>query len=114
MSRRGALELQKRELLFLVKSRLGFSVRTTRGYWALITHVKHPSLTGQERAVIRTLLDPDQIRVSKVDRAVYLFYRALGRKHLCVVAKRVDARNGFIITAYITEKIKEGRVVWKR
>jgi len=97
-----------------VRSRLGFSVRTTRGYWSLITTVKHPGLAGKEQTVIRALAEPDQVRVSRVDASVYLFYRKAGRRYLCVVAKKVNPRLGFIMTAYVTEKIKEGKLVWKR
>jgi hypothetical protein len=100
--------------LFVVDSRLGYAVRTTPGYWALITRVKHPTLAGRERAVIRTLTAPDEIRVSKVDASVYLFYRKLSGKYLCVVSKRLGRDAGFIMTAYITERLKEGRIAWKR
>lgn len=98
----------------MVPSPLGFAVRTTKAYWLLITHVKHPSIAGRERAVQNTLAAPDQVRQSKIDHTVYLFYRQYGRKHLCVVAKRLGPSAGFIMTAYYTEKVKEGQVVWKK
>ena len=101
-------------MLFDVASRLGFVVRTTRGYWALITTVKHPNVKGCEEAVIRTLRDPDQVRVSKTDNTVYLFYRKSGTGHLCVVTKRITRDSGFIMTAYITGRIKEGDIAWKK
>ena len=112
--RRSVQRVEGRAWQFVVQSRLAFAVRTTRGYWSLITSVKHPSLAGQERAVIQTLIEPDQVRASKVDHAVYLFYRKFGRRHLCVVTKRLDPKTGFVMTAYITDRIKEGRIVWKR
>ena len=111
---RALRQTTRREWLFTVRSRLGFVVRTTRGYWLLIATVKHPSLAGHESEVVRTLAEPDQIRISKVDNSVYLFYRKQGKRYLCVVSKRVDARIGFVMTAYVADKIKEGRVVWKR
>ena len=114
MRKRRDMELKARRALFLIDTRLGFVVRTTRGYWTLITSVKHPSLPGKERVVMQTLSDPDEVRVSKVDRTVYLFYRRSGRRHLCVVTKRIAAKAGFIVTAYFTDKIKEGQVLWKR
>lgn len=114
MSKRRDLGLKARRTLFVIDTRFGFAVRTTRGYWTLITGVKHPSLAGQERAVMRTLSDPDEVRMSKVDRSVYLFYRRSGRRHLCVVTKRISAKSGFIMTAYFTDKIKEGQLLWKR
>ena len=97
-----------------MQSRIGFEVRTTRGYWSLITTVKHPSLYDREEAVIQTLIKPDQVRISKIDKTVYLFYRKFGRRHLCVVTKRFEPKTGFIMTAYVTEKLKEGKIAWKR
>ena len=99
---------------FVVRSRLGIAVRTTKGYWALITTVKHPTLAGKEQAVIRTLIEPDQVRKSRSDDSVYLFYRKTGKRYLCVVTKKVEVGKAFIITAYVTENIKEGHVIWKK
>ncbi len=89
-------------------------MRTTPSHWSLITTVKHPTLAGKELDVVRTLKEPDQVRKSRVDESVYLFYRKIGKRYLCVVAKRIGAKAGFVVTAYVTENIKEGRVVWKR
>ena len=99
---------------FVVRSRLGLAVRTTARYWSLITSVKHPTLEGKEPAVIQTLVEPDEIRLSRVDESVYLFYRRKGKRYLCVVVKKAEPKTAFIMTAYVTEKIKEGRVLWKR
>jgi hypothetical protein len=48
------------------------------------------------------------------DLAVFLFYRAVvpGR-WFCAVAKRLNAE-GFLITTYPTDAIKEGERVWSR
>jgi hypothetical protein len=58
--------------------------------------------------------DPDQIRRSRRDPRVHLFYRQadFGR-WTCVVAKRLNDE-GFLITAYPTDKIKEGDMIWNR
>jgi len=40
-----------------------------------------------------------------------LFYLPEGDYYLCVVAKRLNAE-GFVITAYITDTIKEGEQLW--
>jgi hypothetical protein len=100
--------------LFVIPSRLGYAVRTTPGYWRLITTVKHPSIAGKEGAVLRTLKAPDEVRVSRKDDTVYLFYRKMNGKYLCVVTKRLSAKAGFLMTAYITEEMKEGYPVWKK
>ena len=106
-------EIQAHKAHFEVKSKPGILVGTTRTYWNVITHIKHPTLKGKEDAVKQVLCDPDEIRVSKKDSAVLLFYRRIEKRYLCVVVRFLKKR-GFIITAYWTEKIKEGELKWKR
>ncbi len=97
-------------LLFVVPTPLGFPVRTSREYWNLIEQ-KHPEVGGQIDEVKECLRNPDLVRRSKHDSAVYLFYSPQPPYHLAVVAKRLDG-DGFIVTAYLTDKIKEGELVW--
>lgn len=101
------------QTLFQVKTPLGFPVRTTIGYWKVITTVKHPSMAGKENEIKRCLSDPDEIRLSKRDRGVCLFYRRLEEKHVCAVVRQ-ERGHGYIITTYVTDKIKEGEAVWKK
>ncbi len=102
------------ELFFEVSTPLGWSVRTTRSHWDLITTFKHPVMTGQEEKVQGVLRSPDEIRISRGDPSVHLFYK-LERpgRWLCAVAKRLNGE-GFLITAYPTDAIKEGDRVWPR
>ncbi len=102
------------DLLFEVITPLGFRVRVTRAYWELITTVKHPVMAGREADVQETLRHPDEIRLSKSDPSVYLFYKPqrIGR-WVCAVAKRQDGE-GFLITAYPTDAIKEGVRIWPK
>ena len=60
---------------FVVETPLGFRVRTTVDYWDLITTIKHPAIRGREDDIKATLMHPDEIRVSKNDPQVFLFYR---------------------------------------
>ena len=53
------------------------------------------------------LENPNEIRVSRKDAKVYLFYRKLNGKYCCVVTKHLNG-DGFIVTAYITDRIKIG------
>jgi len=102
------------EILFEVETPLGFQVRTTVGYWELITTVKHPIMRGREVDVQTTLSHPDEVRLSKSDPQVFLFYRADGEKRwVCGVTKKLNGE-GFLITAYRTGGIKEGTVVWQK
>ena len=96
--------------LFEVATPLGFSVRTTAGYWSLL-EAKHPKVRGRAQDVAQVLARPDQVYQSQQDRAVFLCYRTDQRRLLCAVVKRLDGE-GFLITAYPCDKIKEGDRIW--
>jgi hypothetical protein len=102
------------ELLFEVLTPLGFTVRVTRERWQLITTVKHPVMAGREGIVKDTLEKPEQIRRSRSDQQVLLFYRGEGaNRWVCAVAKQATDQ-GFLITAYPTDAIKEGTQIWPK
>jgi hypothetical protein len=102
------------DILFEVKTPLGFSVRTTQAHWELIIMVKHPVMQNHLQAVQETLANPDEVRLSKTDPQVYLFYGENGSKRwVCAVTKRLED-SGFLITAYRTSAIKEGDLIWRK
>ncbi|MBI3358762.1 MAG: DUF4258 domain-containing protein [Nitrospirae bacterium] len=102
------------EVLFEVLTPLGFRVRVTRAYWELIITIKHPVMVGHEQDMKEVLQNPSEIRQSRSDLDVYLFYKPDGIKRwVCAVAKQLDG-NGFLITAYPTDAIKEGVLVWPK
>jgi hypothetical protein len=101
------------EIAFAVKTKQGFLIKTTKAYWNIITNIKHPSIWGKEKAVKETLFFADEIRISKRDPDVYLLYKKYGDKFLCAVV-RIHKKEGFIITAYYTKRIKEGELQWKK
>lgn len=100
------------ELLFEALTPLGFRVRVTRAYWELLITVKHPVMAKRENDVKETLENPGEIRRSRSDPDVYLFYKPerIGR-WVCAVAKQRDG-DGFLITAYPTDAVKEGERLW--
>jgi hypothetical protein len=76
--------------------------------------VKHPVVAGRENDVQAVLRNPDEIRISKSDPNVYLFYRSESVKRwLCAVTKRLNGE-GFLITTYLTDAIKEGEYLWPK
>ena len=102
------------DLLFEVLTPLGFSVRVTRARWEFLISVKHPVMAGREDVVQSTLQSPEQVRQSRSDSDVMLFYRAeRSDRWVCAVAKQT-ADSGFLITAYPTDAIKEGTQVWPK
>lgn len=101
------------DIHFEVRSALGKLIRTTHSHWELITILKHPEIDGKETEVKKCLSDPVEIRMSSEDQNVYLYYLPYEKYYICVVARHLN-EEGFIITSYITDKIKEGETVWKK
>jgi len=109
-----AQDIPARDLLFEVDTPLGFRVRVTRSYWELITTTKHPVMAGREADVQATLQKPDEIRRSRNDPSVFLFYKSeQKRRWVCAVSKRLNG-DGFLITTYPTDAIKEGEQIWPK
>jgi hypothetical protein len=102
------------DAIFEVMTPLGFRVRVSRSHWKLIITVKHPAMAGRELDVKKILEKPDEIRLSRSDPAVYLFYRSeRKRRWVCVVTRRLN-EEGFLITTYLTDAIKEGVRIWPK
>ncbi len=108
------LKKNTNKTLFEVRAKNGGLIRTSRKYWRLITRVKHPLVAGKEEEVIKTLKDPILIKESIADKKVHLYYTKMNSsKYFCVVVKN-EGRRGFIITAYITNRIKKGKLIWQK
>jgi hypothetical protein len=102
------------DILFEARTPLGFSVRVTKARWELIITVKHPVMAGREAGVKLALESPDEIRQSRTDSEVLLFYKEEAtRRWVCAVAKQAG-QEGFLITAYPTDAIKEGTRIWPK
>ena len=101
-------------LYFEVITPLAFTVRVTLSYWELIVTIKHPVMANRDKEVKETLENPDEIRVSHSDSKVFLFYKAQRPDGwICAVTKRLDGE-GFLITTYPTDAIKEGERIWPK
>ncbi|ASC71103.1 hypothetical protein XM38_020530 [Halomicronema hongdechloris C2206] len=76
----------------------------------------HSEMDGLEPQIEIVLQQPETVCQSNTDLQVQLYYRyyeqtAVGAKWLCVVVKHL-ADDAFIITAYLTDRIKQGVVLW--
>ncbi len=87
-----------------------FLARTTFEYWQYPTSKKHKIMEGKEGIVKEILHKPDEIRQSKIDRDVFLYYRRFDKLY-CVVVKHAG-EEGFLITTYPVNKVKEGEIIW--
>lgn len=98
-------------LYFDVTTPLGRRIRVTVAYWNIIVTIKHPIMQGKEDLVQQALQSPMEIRQSRSDPDVYLHYVAEPPYLICAVARYLNG-DGFLITAYRTNKIKEGTLLW--
>ena len=94
----------------------GFGVRLTVERQAHI--LQHPEMAGLEEAIADTLEAPKEVRLSRSDTAIRLFYQyyentPVGAKWLCVVVKYLAA-DAFVVTAYLTDKLKAGDILWPK
>lgn len=62
-------------------------VRTTPTYWARIVTLKHPLMRGREEWVQCALRNCSEVRRSKKDQAVQLYYAPDPPYPVCVVVK---------------------------
>jgi hypothetical protein len=107
------MDEQSDSLLFDVETPLGFRVHCYRSYWTRKVVAQHPVMADRIEDVKRTLTTPEEIRLSTTDEGVYLFYTADEKRFVCAVARQTNGE-GFLITAYPTDKVKQGKVVWTR
>jgi hypothetical protein len=100
--------------MILLRDYQGVSVRLTVERRAHI--LGHPEMAGLEAALGETLLTPERVIESLSDPSAALHYRffvgtQVGDKWLCVVVK-YTALDAFVLTAYLTDKIKKGTQLW--
>lgn len=75
-------------------------------------------MVGMTRAIAETLLSPQMVIQSLSDPEAHLYYRfyvgtRVGEKYLCVVVK-IKEEDAFVLTAYLTDTIKKGDVIWQK
>ena len=71
-------------------------------------------MAGREGDVAGALASPDEVRQSRTDAQVLLFYKAEAtRRWTCAVVRRVGD-GAFLVIAYPTDAIKEGVRIWPK
>lgn len=101
------------EIYFEVQSCLGRRIRTSANHWKFITGRKHPNVEGKEVSVQDTLRSAECVRISQDDPDVLLYYKRYGKYYLCVVCRHLNGE-GYIITIYFTDRLKEGHELWQK
>jgi hypothetical protein len=75
-------------------------------------------MAGLAQEIERVLQSPTEVRVSRSDDTVRLFYEfyvktMVGGKWLCVVVKYAP-EDAFMVTAYLTDQLKAGETIWPK
>jgi len=83
------------------------------------THISsRAEMTKQESKIKETLTNPDEVRESLRDKSAWLYYKKYPKtpvteKYMLVVVKVLNNK-GEVITAFFTDRIKKGELVWKK
>jgi hypothetical protein len=80
--------------------------------------LQHSEVRELEAEFGKVLKTPEFVVQSRTDDNVNLYYRyylktQVGDKWLCVVVKDI-VDDSFILTAYLTDKIKTGEIIWQK
>lgn len=104
--------------IFEVECVLGKKIRLTEERWQHIYH-KHPEIDESyiEKSKI-TVTNPDAVVKNNKDPTEFLYHKYFhktyfGGRYLVVVVKHLNSE-GFIITLYLTSKIKIGEIIWRK
>ncbi len=78
----------------------------------------HPDVAQHVSEIDLVLRDPEIVVQSIDDAAAHLYYRAtespdFDEVQMCVVAV-VLSPSPFVLTAYFTDRVKQGREIWRR
>ena len=80
--------------------------------------LEHPEMKNMIHAIEDALSSPEKIVQSLTDSQTRMYFRfyfgtMVGDKYLCVVVK-IKSSDAFILTAYLTDKIKKGVLIWPK
>jgi len=99
-----------------VRSKMGKTIRLDEDRWKHA--LEHPEMVNQSSKIEETLVEPDEVRESAHGASIWLFYKLytnspVSEKYMLVVVEVLDGE-GFIVTAFFTDKVKKGGLIWKK
>jgi len=102
--------------VLITRSRGGVPIRLTDERWQHIAS-RHPEMKDYRKQVLETLGDPDCVQQG--DFGELLAVRMYGGlnlgRHVVVVYRETGPDDGFVLTAYVTDRPSSRRtVLWKR
>jgi len=97
----------------IIQSPIDKNIRLDFNYFYNYILQKHPTLSGKEKEIIRSIEDPFTVRRSIKDPDVFLYYAIYEDRLLCSVVKSNDFYS-FLITVYPCDTVKIGEVLWQK
>lgn len=94
----------------MITDNQGSQIRFNDERWHHII-TRHPELRNKQKGVIKTIQHPDLIIASRLDRAIHLYHK-IDRQTKLYQVVIVNVEKKFIITSYLTDKIKIGKKIW--
>jgi hypothetical protein len=75
-------------------------------------------MIGQDHKIKETVASPDVVIESRQDPSIRLYHKLyeetpVSRKYM-VVAAKVPANDAFVVTAFFTDRAKQGSTIWAR
>jgi len=97
------------------KDKFNNKIKLTDKQWNHIIK-EHPEVEDYKDRLSETLSKPDLVKRSKRNKDTFLYYRCYNDiykgKYLLAVVEIKE--KSMILTCYITDRIKEGDVIWKK
>ena len=103
--------------MIIVYSKNGVAILITQERWNHIV-TRHPEMVDQKERVLNTISEPQLIQKGDFGELIAIrFYdkTPMTSKYLIAIYKEITDKDGFLITAYFTNKPSERRkLVWKQ
>lgn len=74
---------------------------------------KHVELKKKAKIFVNCLKASDEVWLSKQDSKVFLYYKRVNKKYICVICKHYNGE-AFLITAYYTYKLQGKKKIWSK
>lgn len=95
----------------------GIEIRLSDERWSHIEK-RHPELAGQEEKTMETISQPDMIQEGDSGELIALKHyesTPMTSKYLAVVYREIESEDGFVLTAYFTNRPSARRsALWRR
>ncbi len=90
----------------------GIPIRLTSERWFHIVE-SHDDMAGYYEDVLVVVENPEFVLPGH--RGSLIAVRSYGRKrYLCVIYRQLSIDDGFVVTAYFTDKIDREKTLWKK